>query len=37
MPIRIEARGRVTDALQIGYNERLNVLEQSVDDMEASK
>jgi len=35
--IRIEARGRVTDALQIGYNERLTVLEQRVDDIEASK
>jgi hypothetical protein len=32
--VRIEARGRVVDASMTGFNERLRVLEERVDDLE---
>jgi len=32
--VRMEARGRVTDASVTGFNERLRVLEERVDDLE---
>jgi hypothetical protein len=34
---RIEARGRVAEASLTGFNERLSVLEERVDDIEASE
>ncbi len=33
--VRIEARGRVNDASLTGFTERLRVLEERVDDLEA--